>query len=87
MEWEFLKLLWSSVLTLSVAAIGGLWKIGMEKVNDLTHKAEEIQKELQRVQINYVQKEEIHRIESRIDQRFSEMKDFFSQVVQRTAKE
>lgn len=87
MEWEFLKLLWSSVLTLSVAAIGGLWKIGMEKVNDLTHKAEEIQKELQRVQITYVQKEEIHRIESRIDQRFSEMKDFFSQVVHRTAKE
>lgn len=84
MEWDLFRLVWSSILTVAVAVIGGLWKIIMDKVHDLQQKADEIQRELQRVQVNYVQKEEIHRIESRIDQRFGEMKEFFSQLMRRT---
>jgi hypothetical protein len=39
---------------------------------------------LTKVKVEYVQKEEIHRIEARIDQRFSEMKEFFTEIVRKT---
>lgn len=87
MEWELFRLVWSSILTIAVAVIAGLWKIIMDKVHDLQSKAEELQRDLQKVQVTYVQKEEIHRIESRIDQRFSEMKEFFSQLIHRASRD
>lgn len=83
MDLDFFRLVWSSILTIAVAIIGGLWKLIMDKVHDVQQKAEELQKEIHNVQINYVQKQDIHRIEARIDQRFNEMKDFFSQLVKR----
>jgi predicted Holliday junction resolvase-like endonuclease len=87
MEWELFRLVWSSIVTIAIAVIAGLWKIIMDKVSDLQQKVEETQRELNRVQVTYVQKEEIHRIESRIDQRFSEMKEFFSQLIHRASKD
>jgi Tfp pilus assembly protein PilO len=87
MEWDLFRLVWSSILTVAVAVIGGLWKIIMDKVHDLQQKAEEIQRELHKVQVTSVQKEEIHRIESRIDQRFTEMKEFFSQLLHRASRD
>lgn len=84
MEWELIKLVWSSVLTISVAVIGMLWRNLMEKIADTHSMLQRIDTELNRVKVEYVQKEEIHRIESRIDQRFSEMKEFFTEIIRKT---
>lgn len=84
MEWEVFKLIWSSAVTIAVAIFAAAWKVVMDKVQELQNKADAFQKELQRVQVTYVQKEEIHRIESRIDQRFSEMKEFFSEIMRKS---
>ncbi len=84
MEWDLLKLVWSSALTIVVAIFGMLWRGMMEKLQDNQEKLNTIDKELTKVKVEYVQKEEIHRIESRIDQRFNEMKDFFTEIFRKT---
>ena len=84
MEWDLLKLIWSSALTIVVAIFGMLWRGMMEKLQDNHEKLNTLDKELTKVKVEYVQKEEIHRIESRIDQRFSEMKEFFTEIVRKT---
>lgn len=81
MEFEMLKLIWNSALTV-VAAIGALlWKSVSDKIDTYGKKTEEVQSELVKVKVDYVQKNELHRIEERIDKRFEEMKQFFSNIV------
>jgi Tfp pilus assembly protein PilO len=84
MEWDLIKLVWSSVLTIVVAIFGMLWRSMVEKLQDSHEKLNILERELTKVKVEYVQKEEIHRIESRIDQRFSEMKEFFTEIVRKT---
>lgn len=84
MEWDLVKLIWSSVLTIAVAVFGMLWRNLMEKINDNTQMLKHIDNELTKVKVDYVQKEEIHRIETRIDQRFSEMKEFFTEIIRKS---
>jgi Tfp pilus assembly protein PilO len=84
MEWDLIKLVWSSVLTIVVAIFGMLWRSMVEKLQDSHEKLNIIERELTKVKVEYVQKEEIHRIEARIDQRFSEMKEFFTEIVRKT---
>ena len=62
--------------------VGGfLWNNLMEKHKNSNEQISDLQKEVTKVKVEYVQKEEIHRIEQRIDNRFAEMKEFFSHVV------
>lgn len=61
-----------------------LWRGMMEKIAEGHEKLNTLDKELTKVKVEYVQKAEIHRIESRIDQRFSEMKDFFTEIIRKT---
>jgi Tfp pilus assembly protein PilO len=84
MEWDLIKLVWSSVVTIVVAIFGMLWRSMVEKLQDNHEKLNILERELTKVKVEYVQKEEIHRIESRIDQRFSEMKEFFTEIVRKT---
>lgn len=84
MEWDIIKLIWSSVLTIAVAVFGMIWRNMMEKISDNHEMIKRIDSELTKVKVEYVQKEEIHRIEARIDQRFSEMKEFFTEIIRKS---
>lgn len=83
MEWEAFKFIWTTVLTLGMGVIGFIWKNLMEKVDKAHDKTENLERELTKVKVEYVQKEEINRIENRIDTRFVEMKEFILQIVRK----
>ena len=83
MEWEAFKFIWTTVLTVGMAIIGFIWKNLVDKVEKAHDRTENLEKELTKVKVEYVQKEEINRIESRIDTRFVEMKEFILQIVRK----
>jgi hypothetical protein len=83
MEWEAFKFIWTTVLTVGMAIIGFIWKNLVDKVEKVHDRAENLEKELTKVKVDYVQKEEINRIENRIDTRFVEMKEFILQIVRK----
>lgn len=83
MEWEAFKFLWTTVLTIGMGVIGFIWKSLIDKVHKTENELANLSKELTKVKVDYVQKEEINRIEGRIDTRFNEMKEFILQIVRK----
>ena len=83
MEWEAFKFIWTTVLTVGMGVIGFIWKNLMDKVEKGHEKTDALERELTKVKVDYVQKEEINRIENRIDTRFVEMKEFILQIVRK----
>jgi len=83
MEWDMFKFIWSTVLTIGMAVVGFIWKIIADKVEKGHQDIDALEKELMKVKVDYVQKEEINRIEARLDSRFSEMKELILQLVRK----
>ena len=81
MEWVTLEFIWKSVMTVGIAAVGFVYRDIMAKFEALEKASKENRDELHRVQINYVHKDEIKRIEERIDVRFGEMREFFTTIL------
>jgi hypothetical protein len=82
MEWETIKFIWTTVLTLAVAIGGALWQLALKKMDQLENSNKVLEQRIHDVQLEYVKKNEIEKIESRIDRRFDEMRDFFLKIME-----
>jgi hypothetical protein len=81
MEWVTLEFIWKTVLTAGLASGGYIYRSFVEQIEGLKRDNKELRQSLHNVQINYVQKNEIERIEERIDVRFFEMREFFTTIL------
>lgn len=81
MEWITLEFFWKSVITVGVAAGGFIYRNIMDKFESLSKDNRDIREQLHHVQLQYVRKDEIQRIEERIDVRFIEMREFFTTIL------
>lgn len=85
-EIEIVKLIWNALLTVGGGLVIYFYNDIVKKSEKLNNKVEELQKELNAVKIEYVEKSEIQRIEQRIDSRFMEMREFIVQILDRNGK-
>lgn len=71
---------WNAFLTLAVVIGGGMWTVLYQKSEKLQDRHEQLKDEVSKVKTEYVHKEEISRVEHRIDRKFDELKEFFMEL-------
>ena len=83
MEWSAITLLWNTFLTVSAFLLGIIWKNLMDRVEAAEKQGQELQHEINKVEIDYVERSEIARIEDRIDNRFDQIQTFFISILEK----
>jgi hypothetical protein len=81
MELFTVPYLWNTILTLAAFIGSILWKQVMQHIHDLKQENSKLREQMAKTREEYAKKDEITAIQSHIDSRFAEMRDFFTTLV------
>jgi activator of 2-hydroxyglutaryl-CoA dehydratase len=75
--------IWEVLLTLAVAFGSVVWSSTNKRIDKLEQVQTKTNDELQVVKVDYVRKEDLHQIQSQLDLRFQEMRNFFTEILRK----
>ena len=83
-EWfPIVKDLLIVIYTLVLGVAGYAYKQGQKQMERLENRQDELTKELNNVKLQYLEKTEIEKIETRIDKRFDEMRELVLSLIEK----